>query len=120
MAIEKILLSGGGTDGGMLTSDGNNQTIHTASSVATEFDEVWIWGTNMDAQGSADVEVTVGWGRAGWTASNSLLTVPHTAGWYLIVPGLLLQGSTGTPKIVNVYAASGDINFAGYVNRHSA
>ena len=119
MAIEKILLSGGGTDGGMLTSDGNNQTIHTASSVATEFDEVWIWATNMDGS-AADVEATVGWGRHGYTASNVLLTVPRAAGWYLLVPGLVLQGSTGTPKIVNVNAASGDINFAGYVNRHSA
>ena len=118
MAIEKILLSDGGTDGGMLTSDGNNQTIHTASSVATEFDEVWIWGTNMDGS-AADVEVTVGWGRAGWTASNVLLTIPNNNGWYLLVPGLVLQGSTGTPKLVSVNAASGDINFAGYVNRHS-
>ena len=117
MAIEKILLSGGGTDGGNLASDGNNQTIHTASSVATEFDEVWIWATNVDS--SADVEVTVGWGRWGYTASNMLFTVPKLAGWYLLVPGLVLQGSTGTPKIVNVNAASGDINFAGYVNRHS-
>ena len=118
MAVRKIVLSGGGTDGGMLTSDGNNQTIHTASSVATEFDEVWIWATNMDAS-SADVEVTVGWGRAGWTASNVLFTVPKHAGWYLLVPGLVQQGSTRTPKIVNVNAAASDINFAGYVNRHS-
>jgi len=118
MAIEKILLSGGGTDGGNLASDGNNQTIHTASSVATEFDEVWIWATNVDGS-AADVEATVGWGRAGWTASHMLFTIPNNNGWYLLVPGLVLQGSTGTPKIVNVNAASGDINFAGYVNRHS-
>ena len=118
MAIEKILLSGGGTDGAPLLSDGNNQTIHTASSVATEFDEVWIWGTNVDGS-AADIEATVGWGRAGSTASNMLFTIPTQDGWYLLVPGLILQGSTGTPKIVNVTATANDVNFAGYVNRHS-
>ena len=57
MAITKILLSGGGTDGKLLASDGNNQTIHTASSTATDIDEVWLWATNVH---TADVEVTVG------------------------------------------------------------
>lgn len=120
MAISKILLSGGGTDGKPLAADGNNQTIHTASSTATDIDEVWIWATNVH---SADVEVTVGWGRWGYTASNSLFTVPTLAGLYLLVPGLILKGNTGTPKIVNVSvqgANAGHINFVGYVNRHSA
>tara|TARA_Y100000996_G_C22548739_1_gene652887 strand:+ start:544 stop:897 length:354 start_codon:yes stop_codon:yes gene_type:complete len=117
MAISKILLSGGGTDGKLLPSDGNNQTIHTASSTATDIDEVWIWATNIH---SADVEVTVGWGRAGYTASNSLFTVPTLAGLYLLVPGLILQGDSSSQKLVNVNASSGHINFCGYVNRHSA
>ena len=117
MAITKILLSGGGTDGKCLPSDGNNQTIHTASSTPTDIDEVWLWATNIH---SADVEVTVGWGRWGNTASNSLFTVPTLAGLYLLVPGLVLQGDSSTQKIVNVAASSGHINFVGYVNRHSA
>ena len=117
MAITKILLSGGGTDGKLLASDGNNQTIHTASSTATDIDEVWLWATNVH---SADVEVTVGWGRAGYTASNSLFTVPTLAGLYLLVPGLILQGDSSSQKLVNVNASSGHINFCGYVNRHSA
>ena len=117
MAISKILLSGGGTDGKLLPSDGNNQTIHTASSTATDIDEVWIWAPNVH---SADVEVTVGWGRAGYTASNSLFTVPTLAGLYLLVPGLILQGDSSSQKLVNVNASSGHINFCGYVNRHSA
>jgi len=116
MAITKILLSGGGTDGKLLASDGNNQTIHTASSTATDIDEVWLWATNVH---TADVEVTVGWGRWGYVASNSKFTVPTKAGFYLVVPGLILKGNAGTPKIVNVTASSGHINFGGYVNRHS-
>lgn len=120
MAITKILLSGGGTDGKLLASDGNNQTIHTASSTATDIDEVWIWATNVH---TADVEVTVGWGRWGYTASNNKFTVPTKSGLYLLVPGLVLKGNAGTPKIVNVAtdgANAGHINFGGYVNRHSA
>jgi hypothetical protein len=120
MAITKILLSGGGTDGKLLPSDGNNQTIHTASSTATDIDEVWLWATNVH---SADVEVTVGWGRWGNTDTNNLFTVPTLAGLYLLVPGLILKGNAGTPKIVNVSTAganAGHINFGGYVNRHSA
>lgn len=119
MAITKILLSGGGTDGKLLPCDGNNQTIHTASSTATDIDEVWIWATNIH---SADVEVTVGWGQWGSTATNNLFTVPTLAGLYLLVPGLILKGNAGTPKIVNVStqgANAGHINFGGYVNRHS-
>jgi len=49
-----------------------------------------------------------------------LFTVPTEAGLYLLVPGLILKGSTGTPKIVNCATNNADrINFAGYVNRHS-
>ena len=41
MAIEKILLSGTGADSQPFQSDGtNNYTIHTASSTATDIDEV--------------------------------------------------------------------------------
>ena len=121
MAITKILLSGGGTDGKPLPCDGNNQTIHQASSTATDIDEVWIWATNVH---TADEEVTVGWGRWGYTDTNNLFTVPTKAGLYLLVPGLILKGNAGTPKIVNVStnggSTAGRINFVGYVNRHSA
>ena len=116
MAIEKIPLSAS-TDGMMIQGDGNNLTLHTASSNASHIDEVWIWACNIY---TADEECTIGWGRWGWTSTNSLFTVPTEAGLYLLVPGLLLKGSTGTPKIVNCATNNADrINFVGYVNRHS-
>tara|TARA_R100000908_G_C3697031_1_gene109034 strand:- start:114 stop:473 length:360 start_codon:yes stop_codon:yes gene_type:complete len=119
MAIEKICLSGTGAYSQPFQSDGtNNYTIHTASSTATDIDEVWLWACNV---GAADVVATVGWGRAGHTASNSVFTVPTKAGLYLMAPGLVLQGDASTQKIVNVFAASASsINWVGYVNRHSA
>ena len=122
MAIEKIPLSGS-TDGKMIQGIASNWlTLHTASSNASHIDEVWIWATNVY---SADEVATIGWGRWGYTSSNSVFTVPFESGLYLLVPGLLLKGSTGTPKVVE--AITGDsqqgyadrINFAGYVNRHS-
>ena len=120
MAIEKIPLSGS-TDGKMIQGIASDWiTLHTASSNASHIDEVWVWATNIH---SADQECTIGWGRWGYTASNSLFTVPTEAGLYLLVPGLLLKGNAGTPKVVEAIAGSGGdadrINFAGYVNRHS-
>tara|TARA_B100001540_G_scaffold111942_1_gene100419 strand:+ start:536 stop:886 length:351 start_codon:yes stop_codon:yes gene_type:complete len=116
MAIEKIPLSGS-TDGKMIQCTGNNTTLHTASSNASHIDEVWIWAMNIH---TADEEVTIGWGQAGYTVSNSLFTVPTEAGLYLLVPGLILKGNAGTQKLVNGYCSAVDrINFAGYVNRHS-
>ena len=118
MAITKILLSGGGTDGKPFQSDGtNNHTIHAASSTATDMDEVWLWACNV---GAADVVTTVGWGRAGYTASNNIFTVTADTGLYLICPGLVLKGNATAQKIVNVFADSASsINWVGYVNRHS-
>ena len=116
MAIEKIALSGS-TDGKMIQGNGDNLTLHTASSDPDHIDEVWIWACNIY---TSDFECTIGWGRWGWTASNSNFTVPTEAGLYLLVPGLLLKGNAGTPKIVNCATDNADrINFAGYVNRHS-
>ena len=117
MAITKILLSGGGTDGKPLQGSGSFQTIHTASSTATDIDEVWLWACNV---GAADVVATVGWGQAGYTASNSIFTVTSKAGLYLMTPGLVLKGNATAQKIVNVFADSASsINWVGYVNRHS-
>jgi hypothetical protein len=118
MAITKILLSGSGTDGKPFQSDGTlNHTIHTASSTATDIDEVWLWACNVSA---ADVVTTVGWGRAGYTASNNIFTVTSKTGLYLMTPGLVLKGNATAQKIVNVFAASASsVNWVGYVNRHS-
>ena len=124
MAITKILLSGGGTDGKPSQSDGtNNHTIHAASSTATDLDEVWLWACNISA---TDALLKIGWGSSGQVGTQSILTISKQAGLYLVVPGLLLKGNAGTPKIVNVETATSGgspaanaINMVGYVNRHS-
>ena len=54
MAITKIPLSGS-TDGKMIQAVGTlHTTLHTASSTATDIDEIWIWATNIY---TADYEI---------------------------------------------------------------
>ena len=117
MAITKIPLSGS-TDGKMIQAVGTlHTTLHTASSTATDIDEIWIWATNIY---TADYEIDVGWGAPGSATSNNTFTVPTEAGLYLVAPGLVLEGKASFPKAVTAYAADSDrINFVGYVNRHS-
>jgi len=123
MAITKILLSGGGTDGKPLQGSGGYQTIHTASSNATDIDEIWIWACNISA---ADGKIASNWGSSGTVTNQNIFTIPADSGLYLIIPGLVLKGNAGVPKIVNVETqnsggggAAGIINMVGYVNRHS-
>ena len=117
--FSKIALSGS-TDGKMVkvvatTTAGT--TIHTGSSTATTFDEVWLYAVNSSASG---VKLTIEWGS---TASPDDLieqTIPPESGLYLISPGLVLKGNA-TPLVVRAFAATTNvINIAGYVNRITA
>ena len=117
--FSKIALSGS-TDGKMVkvvatTTAGT--TIHTGSSTATTFDEVWLYAVNSSASG---VKLTIEWGS---TASPDDLieqTIPAESGLYLISPGLVLKGNA-TPLVVRAFAATTNvINIAGYVNRITA
>ena len=119
MAITKIALSSS-TDGKMIQAVGGLHTnLHSASTDPNDIDEIWIWACNI--YGLGDYEFDLGWGIAGSGATNSTFTVPDEAGLYLVAPGLILEGKASFPKAVTAYAANSDrINFAGYVNRHSA
>ena len=118
MAMTKIILSGS-TDGIPYQSDGSGwYTIHTASSTATDFDEVWLWACNPSA---TDREAICGWGSSGTTATQTKYTVAKQDGLFLVIPGLAMKGNASSPKIVSVYSATANaINWVGYVNRHSA
>lgn len=88
-------------------------TIHTGSSTAADFHEIWLWAMNSSAAG---VKLTIEWG--GTTAPNDLIefNVPPESGLYQIVPGLLLQGNA-TPLIITAFAGSASVvNIHGFVN----
>jgi hypothetical protein len=88
--------------------------IHTASTVTSTIDEVWLYAQNYD---TTDRKLTIQYG--GTTAGNNDIeyTVKAENGLYLIIPGLLLQGAA-TPLVVRAWAATGtSIVVYGYVNR---
>ena len=111
----------GSTDGRPILVDGNNTgtaaTIHTGSSTATTYDEVWLYAMNSH---SADLKLTIEWG--GVTVPNDLIeqTVTTEGGLTLVAPGLLIKGNS-TALIVRAFAATADlITIHGYVNQITA
>jgi len=114
----KIVLSGS-TDGrGILVDDAATagKTIHTGSSTATTYDEVWIYAANYD---SSDRKLTIEWGSA--SAGDLIeVTIPTEAGLVLVVPGLIIKGNA-TPLVVAAFAATtSSIQLFGYVNQITA
>ena len=91
--------------------------IHTGSTTATTYDEVWLYAMNSH---SADLKLTIEWG--GTTAPNDLIEQPITpeGGLTLVAPGLLIKGNS-TALIVRAFAATTNlITIHGYVNQITA
>ncbi len=114
----KIVLSGS-TDGrGILVDDDATagKTIHTGSSTATTYDEVWIYAANYD---SSDRKLTIEWGSA---SAGDIIesTIATEAGLVLVIPGLILKGNA-SPLVIAAFAATtSSIQLFGYVNRITA
>ena len=87
--------------------------IHTAH--ATAFDEVWLQAVNDTA---TDRLLTIQWGGTTATDDDIEYTVKAQNGLYLIIPGLILTGSTTIRAFCA--AAANAIQISGYVNRITA
>jgi hypothetical protein len=87
--------------------------IHTAH--ATAFDEVWLYAVNDTA---TDRLLTIQWGGTTATDDDIEYTVKAQNGLYLIIPGLILTGSTTVRAFCA--AAANAIQISGYVNRITA
>ncbi len=117
--FSKIALSGS-TDGKMIKvaqTATAGTTIHTGSSTATTFDEIWLYAVNSSA---SSVKLTIEWG--GVSSPDDLIesTILAESGLVLISAGLVIKGNA-TPLIVRAFAATANvINIAGYVNRITA
>lgn len=117
--FSKIALSGS-TDGKMIKVAATataGTTIHTGSTTATTFDEVWLYAVNSDTTAR---KLTIEWG--GTASPDDLIefTVAPESGLYLIVPGLVIKGNA-TALVVRAFAATANVvNVAGYVNRITA
>ena len=91
--------------------------IHTASTVSTTIDEIWLYAVNPS---TSSVKLTIEWGEATAPDGNIEVTILPEAGLVTIIPGLPLQGNA-TPKVVRAFAATANvIVMHGFVNRITA
>lgn len=118
--FSKIVLSGS-TDGRAVllsgTTSGGANLVHTASSTATTYDEVWLYAQNTDTTAR---KLTVEWGSNSSPGDLIELTIPAESGLTLVSPGLVLKGNA-TPLTVKAFAATTNVvTIHGYVNRITA
>jgi len=117
--FSKIALSGS-TDGRLIKvaqTATAGTTIHTGSSTATTFDEVWLYAVNSD---TTDRKLTIEWG--GTSSPDDLIeqTITAESGLLLVVPGLVIKGNA-TALVVRAFAATANVvMIGGYVNRITA
>lgn len=115
----------GSTDGrGILVTPTSSagETIHTASSTATTFQELWIEAYNSH---SSDVDLTIEFGGTTSPDDHIKQTIPAgSAGDYKgtikVIEGLVLKGNA-TPLVIKAFASVADkITLFGYVNEIAA
>ncbi len=115
----KIHLSGS-TDGRLIKVAATataGTTIHTGSTTATTYDEVWLYAVNSD---TTDRKLTVEFG--GTSSPDDLIeqTITAESGLILVVAGLVIKGNA-TPLVVRAFAATANVvMIGGYVNRITA
>ena len=116
--FSKLTLSGS-TDGRAIkvaATGTPGTTIHTGSSTATTYDEVWLYAQNTDTTAR---KLTVEWGGTSSPDDLIEITIPAESGLTLVVPGLVLKGNA-TPLVVRAFCASANVvTVLGYVNRVS-
>ena len=117
--FSKIALSGS-TDGKMIqvgATSSPGTTIHTGSTTATTYDEIWLYAVNSDTTAR---KLTIEWGGTSSPSDLIEFTVAAESGLYLITPGLVIKGNA-TALVVRAFCASASVvNIAGYVNRITA
>ena len=112
----KIVLSES-TDGvGILVDDDATagKLIHEGSGTAADYDEVWIYASNISA---ADKKLTIEWGSASVIIEQTITT---EAGLVLIIPGLVLKGNATEIEVRAFAEDTSSICLYGYVNRSVA
>lgn len=89
-------------------------TIHTAVTGTSDWDEIWLYAVNSSASA---VKLTIEWGEATAPDGNIEVAVPAESGYILVVPGLLLQNEL----VVKAFAATANVILInGFVNRITA
>lgn len=93
-------------------------TIHTGSSTATTYDEVWLYAVNTSA---SSVKLTIEWGGTSSPDDLIELTVLPEAGLVTVAPGLLIKGNASSALVIKAFAATANvITIHGFVNQIAA
>lgn len=93
------------------TSIGSADTIHTAITGTTGFDEVWLYAQNSS---ESDVKLTICWGGTTDVDHTIEFTVAAKEGLKCVIPGLILQNA----KIIKAFAETANVlTVLGFVNR---
>ncbi len=115
----KVKLSGS-TDGRgikVAATASPGTTIHTGSTTATTYDEIWLYAMNTS---TSAVALDIQWGGTTSPDDDIELTVQPESGLVLVAPGLLLKGNA-TALIVRAFAATTNvITIHGFVNQITA
>ena len=86
-------------------------TIHTATNVASELDEVWLWAVN---HGAAQADLTIEAGLSTASGDRIEVGIPPQQGLIAALPGFVYSGGAVITAFASV--ASG-ITIHGFVNR---
>jgi hypothetical protein len=118
--FSKIHLSGS-TDGRAIKVAATatpGTTLHTGSSTATTYDEIWLYAQNTDTTAR---KLTIEWGGTSSPDDLIELTIAAESGLVLVTPGLLIKGNASSALVVRAFAATTNvITIHGYVNRITA
>jgi hypothetical protein len=117
--FSKVLLSGS-TEGKpvkVVQTASTGTTIHATGTSSSVIDEVWLYAYNGH---SAAVVLTVQFGGTATPDNDIKLTIPAASGLTLVVPGLVLTGTSSAANTIYAYAGTANVvTISGYVNRIS-
>lgn len=90
-------------------------TIHTGSTTATTYDEIWLYAQNSDTTAR---KLTIEWGGTTSPDDTIEITIPAESGLVLVAPGLLVKGNASAALVVKAFCATANVvTIHGYVNQ---
>ena len=113
--ISKLCLSAS-TDGrgiSVAATSSAGTTIHTGSSTAADYHEIWMWASSHSV---VTETLTLQWGGT-TEAGDHFITTINPNETVLIAPGWLIKGNASTALIVKAFTTTANqVNITGYVN----
>lgn len=95
----------------LAVDSGTFTTIHSITTTTADFEEVWIWLSNIS---TATEVVTLTFG--GTSDNNKVKVVVPAEATVLAVPGWTFQGASGPNTITGASTTADKVNVHGYIN----